>query len=465
MKVTTTPAPKSTVLLEVELPAERVKRSIDESVRHLSRRTKVPGFRPGKVPRPMLERALGVRRDEPDAPNPIVDDAKEHLFEASVIDALREADLDVLSVPEPEWLRFEEGAGAAYRVQLAVRPEVQLGAYTDYPFGIDIEEIDDEKVERVVEQLRDQHASLVPVEGRGAQDGDYAVIAFEGSREGQPFEGGSAERFPLVIGSDRLIPGFEGHLLGLREGEETDFSLTFPDDYPDESLGGKPADFHVRLVELREKRPPEADDDFAASLGDYADMAALRAEIRRRLEANAKDHARHAFSSRIIDFAVDNSRVELPDVLVEREVEVMHDELRVRLAEQGIGYEEYLKVVGKDDAALHAEYRQPAERRVKTLLVISAIADREGVEVEDAEVEAEVARARQRYAESPKLLSYLDSPRGRAYIRATLRRSRTVEQLVERWLAAHPEVGPVPHLEDESSHAPVNTAVQEGTPA
>jgi trigger factor len=461
MKVTTTPSPKSTVVLEVELPPERLQRSIDESVRHLGRRTRVPGFRPGKVPRPMLERALGMRRGDPESSNPIHDDAKEHLFEASLVEALQDTELDALSVSQPEWLRFEEGVGAAYRVTVPVRPEVKLGAYTDYPFGIDVDPVTEEKIDRVIEQLRDQHASLVPVEGRGAANGDYAVVRFQGTRDGTPFEGGSSERFPLVVGAERMIPGFEAELLGLAEGDEKRFKLTFPDDYPDESLAGQEVEFEVTMRELREKRLPEADDGFAGSLGDYADMAALRTEIASRIEANEKDHARHAFSDRIIEFAVANASVELPELLVDREVEVIHDELRVRLAEQGIGYDEYLKVTEKDDAALHAEYREPAEKRVKTLLVISAIADAEGIETSDEELAAEIERATTRYKDNPKLLEYIQSARGRGYVRSTLRRSRTVESLVDRWLADHPEVGELPHLHDE----PTSTPIAEGSPA
>ena len=453
MRVTTTPAGRSTVVLEVELPADRLQRQIEASVRHLGQRTRVPGFRPGKVPRPLLERALGVRHDDPSAPNPLYDDAKEHLFEASVLDALRQSDLDVLSIPStPEWVSFREGAGATYRLTLPIRPEVKLGAYTDYPFRLEIEPTDESKVDQVIEQLRDQHASLVPVEGRGAESGDYAVIAFEGRRDGEPFEGGSAERFPLVIGAERMVPGFETELVGMREGDEKSFAITFPDDYPDESLRGRPVDFQVRLLELRAKSLPDADDDFARSLGAYDDLAALRAEIARRLEANARDRARHDFSDRIIEFAVANATVDVPDWLVEREIEVMIDELKVRLSGQGIGFEEYLRVTERDDAALRREYREPAEKRVKTLLVVSAIADAEGIEVDDATVQAEIDRARERYRDDPKLIAYFESARGREYLRSTLRRSRTVETLVDRWLEAHPEVGPVPHVEDQTGH-------------
>ncbi|MGZ6295379.1 MAG: trigger factor [Candidatus Limnocylindrales bacterium] len=451
MDVTFTPAPKSTVVLQVEVPADRLQRSIDEAVRHVGRRTRVPGFRPGKVPRAMLERELGIRRDDPTSADPIYDEARDHLFQATVVDALEpRTDLDVLEIPSPEWIRFAEGEGAAYRVTLPVRPTVKLGAYTDYPFAPQIEPVDDAKVDKVIEELRDQHASLVAVEGRPAQNGDYAVIGFQGTRDGKTFEGGSADRFPLVIGAERMVPGFEAQLVGMTDGQEKAFTITFPADYPDEALRDQPVAFQVTLRELREKRLPELDDEFATTVGSYADLAALRVDLRRRLEANALDQARHAFSDRIIEFAVANASVEIPDALVDREVEVMHDELRVRLAEQGIGYEEYLKVTERDDAKIHAEYREPAEHRVKVLLVLSAIAEAEKVTVDDAEVEAEVARARTRYTNNPKLVSYFDSPRGRSYLSSTLRRSRVVEGLVDRWLEAHPEVGPLPHLEEDA---------------
>jgi trigger factor len=452
LKVSARPAPRSTVVLEVEFPPERVRRTVDESVRHLGRRTKVPGFRPGKVPRPLLERALGVRRDDPDAPNPLYDDAKEHLFETSVLEAVQQQSLDVLSIPEPEWLTFAETTGASYRVTLPLRPEVKLGAYTDYPFSIELEPVDDARIGQVLDELRDQQASLVPAEDRPAQKGDWAVISFAGTRNGQPLEGAQAERVPLIIGEERMVPGFEDQLLGLREGESKSFSITFPADYPQPELAGQPADFEVSLLELREKRLPELDDDFARSLGDYADLAALRAEIGRRLERNERDRARHRFADRIIDFAVANATLELPDLLIERELEVMTDELKVRLAEQGIGYADYLRATERDEAQLLESFGPDAEKRVKTLLVLGEIAELEKIDVSDDDLEAEIARSRERYAGNPKLVAYLESPRGRAYTRSLLRRSQTVETLIDRWIEQHPEFKDVQHLHDEHDH-------------
>ena len=253
---------------------------------------------------------------------------------------------------------------------------------------------------------------------------------------------------PLVIGEDRLIPGFEDELVGLSVGDTKGFDITFPADYGEESLAGQVAHFEVELRELREKILPDADDDFARSMGDFTDLANLREEVEKRLKRNALDKARHSFSDRIIEYAVANATIDLPDVLLEQEVEVMHDEFRTALARQGITEEAYTKVSGKSHEDLHADFRPDAEKRVKVLLVLSRIAEEEGIEISDADVEAEIAKGRERYAGDPKLAKYFESERGRNYIRSTLRRSRVVEKLVDDWLAAHPEHPAIPHVED-----------------
>ena len=212
---------------------------------------------------------------------------------------------------------------------------------------------------------------------------------------------------PLIIGEDRLIPGFEDNLVGLTVGDTKGFDITFPDDYGEESLAGKQAHFEVELRELREKVLPDADDDFARSMGDFEDLADLRTGIKERLERNALDKARHQFADKIIDYAVANATLDLPDILVDQEVEVMHDEFRSSLARQGITEEAYLKVTGKTDADLHADFRPDAEKRVKVLLVLSKVAEAEGVTISDADVDAEVERGRQRYAGDPKLAEVL----------------------------------------------------------
>ena len=448
MNVTTSAAPKSTVLVEVELPPERLTRAVDQAVRRLSRTNRVAGFRPGKAPRAVLERVLG--------PGTILDDAVEHLVQDAYREALVQESILPLANADVEIVQAEEGKPLLFKATVPVRPEVKLGDYRGFPFSPEIEEATDARVEEVIAELRDEYASLVAVEDRPARQGDWAVVSFAGTRDGEPFENGTAERAPLILGEERLIPGFEDHVIGLDVGASTEFDITFPQDYGEPALAGQPAHFSVQLRELRERVLPDLDDEFATSLGDFANLDEVRTDIRARLGRNALDRARHAFADRIIEYAVANSTLELHDVLVEQETEVMHDEFRASLARQGISEAAYLKATEKTEADLHGDFRPRAEERVKTLLVLSKIAEVEGVTVPDADVEAEVARAGERYAQNPRLVRYFESERGRDFIRSTLRRSRTVERLIDEWLAAHPEHPALPHLEDDAS--PVDAA-------
>jgi len=444
MNVTASPAPKSSILLEIEVPADRFDRAVRDAVGRLSRRTRVAGFRPGKAPRPILERVLG--------PTAVIDEAVEELIQQAYRDAIVEQGIVPLANADVEIVDAEEGKPLRFKATVPVRPEVSLGDYGSFNFTPEIEEIDGPKVDKVVEELRDQNAQLAAVEDRAAQNGDWAVIGFTGTQDGMAFEGGQTERMPLILGEDRLIPGFEANIVGLKPGDETEFDITFPEDYPEPTLAGQVAHFRVDLKELREKILPDADDAFAQSMGDYADIAALRADITERLGRNALDRARHEFSDKIIEYAVANATIDLPDVLIDQEVEVMHDEFRTSVARQGIGEEAYLKATGQTEADLHAEFRPRAEQRTKVLLVLSKIAEEEGIDVPDAEIEAQIELARQRYQDQ-KTVRYFESERGRNFIRSTLRRTKVVEALVDRWLATHPEHPALPHLEDDAPSA------------
>jgi trigger factor len=447
MQTTNTPLPKSRLQLEFELPPERLAKAMNQAVGRLSRQTRIPGFRPGKAPRVMVERMLGA--------SAVLDEALDQVIEEAFREAMKAQDLAPLSSPEVEVTQGEEGKPVIFKAIVQVRPEVKLGDYEHFGFKPEIKPVDETMVDKVIDELRDDQGSLEPVTGRGAEKGDYAVISFVGTRDGVPFEGGTSERMPLILGDDRLIPGFEDHLVGAAKGDEREFDIVFPAEYQEESLRGQTAHFAVTIKELRHKQLPEANDDFAKSVGKFADMAELQAELRKRLEANALDHARHAFADQIIGYATDNATIELPDVLIDQEVEVMHDELRSALLRQGIDEAAYLKITEKTEEGIHAEFRPQAEKRVKTLLVLSEIAKAKGVEVPDGDIEGEIDRARSRYASNPNMIHYFESERGRNYIRSTFRRSRTVELLVDEWLAAHPESPRLPHIEetDESSPA------------
>jgi trigger factor len=426
--VSTRPEPGSKVVLEIEVQPADVDRHFATAYRHVAERTRVPGFRPGKAPRTVIDRFVGRAS--------VLAEAIDHLVNESYGAALDQTDMIPIDQPQvdidPDALG--EGKPVSFTATVAVRPEVQLGAYTDYPFTLETPEITDEQVDQVIEDLREQQATLRPVDGRAAQIADIASVKFVGTTDGEPFEGGSADRLPVVIGEDRMIPGWEEQLVGMEIGATKEFDITFPDDYRVEELRGKQAHFEVELLDLREKLLPEVDDAFAKASGQVETVDELRAEIRDALTKRAEAEARHSFGDRIIDYAVSNATVELPEVMVANEVEIMRDEMRSRLAQQRIGLDQYLALAKQTPEELTNELREPASRRVKTLLVLSAIAEKEGIDATDAQIDDEIAEQLNRYGDESKLREYLTSRRGRSYLRMTIRNRTLVDALIQRAL-------------------------------
>jgi trigger factor len=452
--VSTRPEPGSKLVLEIEVPSDEVDRHFATAYRHVAERTKVPGFRPGKAPRHVIDRFVGR--------GSVLAEAIDHLVSDSYDRALDQANVIPIDQPHVDIdpAAVAEGRAVTFTATVPVRPDVELGSYTDYPFELETPDVTDEQVEKVIGELREQQATLRPVDDRTAQNGDIASVKFVGTIAGEAFEGGSADRMPLVIGEDRMIAGWEANLVGMRIGDEKGFEVTFPDDYRVEELRGRQAHFEVELLDLREKLLPEVTDEFAQSVGDVQTLDELRGEIRDAMRQRAAAEARHTFGDRIIDFATTNATVELPEVMVANEVEIMRDELGTRLAQQRIGMEQYLALAKQSPEELTTELREPATRRVKTLLVLSAIAEKEGIDASDEEIEAEIAEQLARYDDDAKLREYLTSRRGRSYLRMTLRNRTLVDRLIERALEtettaeATPEAEPTSTSESESTEQP-----------
>ncbi len=428
--VSTRPEAGSKMVLEIEVPSDEVDRHFATAYRHVAERTKVPGFRPGKAPRNVIDRFVGRGSVLAEAIDHLVSDAYDRALDQSSVIPIDQPEVDI----DPT--AVVEGKPVSFTATVPVRPDVELGAYAGYPFELERPEVTDDQVEQVIGELREQQATLRPVDDRAAQKGDIASVKFAGTIDGEPFEGGSADRMPLVIGEDRMIPGWEDNLVGMKIGESRGFEIGFPDDYRVEVLRDKQAHFDVELLDLREKLLPEVTDEFATSVADVQTLDELRAEIRDAMEKRADAEARHAFGDRIIDFATSNATVELPEVMVTNEIEIMRDELRTRLAQQRIGMDQYLALAKQTPEELVAELREPASRRVKTLLVLSAIAEKEGVDATDEQIEAEIAEQLARYDDDPKLREYLTSRRGRSYLRMTIRNRTLVDRLIDRALGA-----------------------------
>ena len=436
MEFTTTPAEKSTVRLEVTLAVEEVAAAISQAVRHVAGHSRIPGFRPGKAPRSIVERFAGISR--------ILDEATEIAIERGYRDAIMKSDIVPLTSPKIEGKPIVEGEPYTFTALIPVPPEVKLGDYRGYTFEPSFEEPDEAKVDAVVNDLRDSYATLTAVTDRGAELGDYAIIAFDGYRadNGLAIDGASSERMPIVLGSDRLIPGFEAQLVGAKVGDATTVEVTFPEDYQEASLQGVPARFDVVINDLRARVPPPLDDAFAAQVANVTDVAGLRAEILMRLKASAVDRGRHEFADKIVEFAMEGATVEIPDPLIEEEIDGLVDELARSIARQGLTLEQYLSAAGKSAEEIRGEMRERGERRARTLLVLSAVAGAEGVEVPEELIDEEVERARPQTQGQRKLEAYLTSERGRRAIRASLRRSLVVERLVDEWFDAHPAAWP-----------------------
>jgi len=450
--VSTRPEPGSRVALEIEVPPPEVDRHFATAYTHLAQRTRVPGFRPGKAPRHLIDRYAGRAS--------VVAEAIDHLVADSYDAAIDQTDLIPIDQPDVQIDAGDvnEGSPVKFTATVSVRPEVTLGDYKDYAFDIDRKPVTDGDVDAVLTEMREGQATLRPIDGRAAQNGDVAAVKFQGAIDGKPFEGGSADRLPVVIGEGRMIAGWEEQLIGMGIGDTEAFDVTFPDDYRVEDLRGKQARFDVELLDLRERILPELDDEFASAVGEVETVEALKAEIREALETRNEAESRHLFGDRIIDYATANATVDLPEVMIANEVEIMRDELRARLAQQRIGLDQYLALAKQSPEELLAELRDPASRRVKTLLVLSAIAEREGIDAGDAEIDAEAADQLSRYGDEPKLREYLGSRRGRSYLRMTLRNQKLVEHLINRKLGTDIPSDAGEETPAEAETAPVSPA-------
>jgi trigger factor len=433
------------MVLEIEVPPDEVDRHFATAYKHVAERTKVPGFRPGKAPRQVIDRFVGRGSILAEAIDHLVSDAYEAALRQTDVWPIDQPDVDI----DPAGLA--EGQPITFTATVPVRPDVELGAFTDYPFALEVPAVTDDQVAQVIEELREQQATLRPIDGRAAAKGDIASVKFVGTIDGEPFEGGSADRLPLVIGEDRMIAGWEGQLIGMEIGATKGFDVTFPDDYRVEELRDKQAHFEVELLDLREKILPDAGDEFAKSVSDAETVDALRTEIRDAMEQRAHAEARHQFGDRIIDFATSNASVELPEVMITNEIEIMRDELGTRLAQQRIGMEQYLALAKQTPDELNAELREPATRRVKTLLVLSAIAEKEGIDATDEQIDAEIAEQLARFEDDSRLREYLSSRRGRSYLRMTLRNRTLVDTLIERALGTDAPAGEAATDEPETT--------------
>jgi trigger factor len=379
VKTKTTELPDSRVRVEVEVPTEALERELNTAASQLGREMRVPGFRSGKVPPEVVLRQVGREA--------VLDEAVRRGLPGWYEEALADAGIQTVGDPQVDLSDLpEKGAPLAFTIEVGVVPPAQLGEYRGIEVGRREPKVDDQEVQAELERMRESLASLETVE-REAGEGDFVVMDYVGSVDGTPFEGGEGRGQVVELGSGRLIPGFEEQLAGASAGEERTVELTFPDDYPAEQLAGKDASFAVEVKEVKEKRLPELDDDFAVEAGGYDSLEELRAEIESRI-AQAEERAIEAeFREAAVDAVVDQAKIEVPHELVHSKAHEMWHRTARRLAAQGIQPEQYLQMAGKTEEELVVESESDAETALKREAVLAAIVEAEGIEVSDEEIE------------------------------------------------------------------------------
>jgi trigger factor len=379
VKTKTTELPDSRVRVEVEVPTEALERELKTAASQLGREMRVPGFRSGKVPPEVVLRQVGREA--------VLDEAVRRGLPGWYEEALADAGIQTVGDPQVDLSDLpEKGAPLAFTIEVGVVPPAQLGEYRGIEVGRREPKVDDQEVQAELERMRESLASLETVE-REAGEGDFVVMDYVGQVDGTPFEGGEGRGQVVELGSGRLIPGFEEQLAGASAGDERTVELTFPDDYPAEQLAGKEASFAVEVKEVKQKRLPELDDDFAVEAGGYDSLDELRAEIESRI-AQAEERAIEAeFREAAVDAVVDQAKIEVPHELVHSKAHEMWHRTARRLAAQGINPEQYLSMAGKTEEELVVESESDAETALKREAVLAAIVEAEGIEVADEEIE------------------------------------------------------------------------------
>jgi trigger factor len=365
-------------VLHVEIPHDSVAQMYERTLRRITREAQVPGFRKGKVPRQIVLQRLGAEYVRSETLN----DALPQWYEA----ALKEAEVDAVSMPELDLGDFDEGTDFSFTATVQVRPTPVLGQYRGLEVPKRQVEITDEQVDAQLVMLQERFASLQPVEDRPVKKGDFVLMDLAGTHAGAPIEGAQATDYMAQIGRGELIPGFEDALEGIARGEEKSFDVTFPDDYHSEELQGKDATFNVTVKEIKEKVVPELDDRFATEAGEYESVDQLRADIRERLTSAAEATAEREFKAKALDAAVANATVTVPPAMVDDQVHRLYHQLEADVGERGLTMDVYLGVLEKTREQVEEELRPRAEHLVRRGLVVDAVVKAEGLEVSDDEL-------------------------------------------------------------------------------
>lgn len=424
MKVAVTKKEHNITELVIELPVEEVAKAYDKAFKKLVQQVNIPGFRKGKAPRKMIEKRVGE------------DGMRSEAFDFIIPDAYRQAvaenNVEPVGRPEVTDVTLNEGEPCVFTVSVITKPEVVLGEYKGLSVTAPVTEVTDEEVDKQINALRERHAKMVVAEGAELGQGDFALIDFDGTVDGKPFSGGQSKGYPLEIGSGSFIPGFEDQLIGAKAGEEREVKVTFPADYFVAELAGKEAMFVTKINDVKRKELPELNDDFAKEAGDADTFAEMKEKTKEKLVAAAKEKDESAFREAALKQAVANATIEIPEIMVEDQVDHMIQDLDFSLRQRGLELDKYLGYMNTDMAGLRERYRPGALEEVRSELTLEAIVKAENIAVSDEDYAEETQKMAKAYkmAEA-ELNQMLADKRHAEAVKDTILRRKAAQLIVD----------------------------------
>ena len=425
MKVTVENGENQQVTLTVEVEAAEVSKAVEKAVKRLSNRVNIPGFRKGKAPRKIIERNVGM--------DAIMQEAFDIVGPKAFADALEEQKIEPVSRPQIDIETLEDGKDLVFKATVTPRPEVKLGEYKGLKVEKNVEAVTDEDVEKQLKTFQDRQGKMVDApEGSAVKDGDFTTLDFEGFVDGEAFEGGKGQDYPLQIGSGSFIPGFEDQLIGAKIGEEKEVNVTFPEEYHAKELAGKAAMFKCTIRSIKQKELPAMDDELAKKVSKFETLEELKADVRKNLEENAARKAENDQKAAAIDMATSNITVDIPAVMIDNRVEGMIREMAMRLEQQGMSFDAYLQYAGTDINKIREDYRETAEKNVRTDLMLEEVAKAEDIKVEAKDLDAEVAGMAAAYGATPQQVQKIIKEQGRVGdLAATVLRKKTAQFIID----------------------------------
>jgi len=432
LKTNVTELPESRVRVEAEVPAAEVEKSLARAAKQLARDMRVPGFRKGKVPPQVVIRRVGREYVLDEAVRASIGSWYSQAIDEARIHPVGEPSLDLGDLPA-------QGRPLTFTVEIGVRPTATLGEYKGLEVGKREPDVDDHRVEHELEHLR-EHLGRLETADRAAREGDFVVVDYVGSIDGVPFEGGEGRDQLIEIGGGRLIPGFEEQLVGLTAGEERTIDVTFPDDYGADHLAGRAAQFAISAKEVRERVLPELDDDLASDAAGFDTLDELKDDIRRRIAAQEEQAIENEYREAVLDAAVENATVEVPDALVEARAQELWDQTARTLQQRGLSKEAYLQMSGRTEEQIVEEAKPDAEQALRREAVLAAVIEAEGIDPSDEELaEALEHTASHENTTGAKLLERVKKNGNVEALKEDVATTKALDLLVEQAKAVAPE--------------------------